>query len=194
MAFASTDDLGEFLGETLTGARLIQAEIFLEIVSAGIRGWTRQDIDLVEDDVVVLAATGDWELELPQRPVVDVASVTVGATVLAAGSGYRLAGDKLYRTSGGWVGGPDGLITVEYTHGYETIPRDIWGVTLQQAAQMLENPLGYASEGIGTYNVTYADNADEPGGPMFGLSRYRCRAASVPMHRERPLSWPVANG
>jgi hypothetical protein len=187
--FATSDELGAYLGETLAGARLAQAEVFLEMASAGIRSWTRQDIELVTDDLIVLPGTYDWEIELPQRPVVEVSAVTVGGVTVAP-AGYRLVGESLQRLVGGWTG----TVAVTYTHGYEDIPRDIWAATLRLAAQMLENPQGYTQEGIGTYSVSYSDNADEPGGPMFGLSRYRRRAASVPMYRDRPVVWPVANG
>jgi len=182
MAFASTEDLGLYvLGGPLTGARLAQAEVFLEIATADIQAWTRQIIELVEDDLVIFPGSGGWELELPQRPVIAVNEVTTDGVVMAP-TGYRVDGEILQSLVGGWTGT---TIAVTYTHGYEDIPRDIWAVTLRLAAQMLDNPQSIKQEGIGSYAVTYADDADRPGGPMFGLSRYRRRTASPPMRRER---------
>jgi hypothetical protein len=81
---------------------------------------------------------------------------------------------------------------VTYTHGYATIPDDIRGVTLDLAARKMANPSGNRQEGIGSYSISYGDVADDD--PVFDpISRYRERAASVPLYREDRINYPVAN-
>lgn len=181
--FATTGDLGTYLGETLTGTRLAQATQALEMATAEIQSWTRRRLELVEDDIVVLTGSRDRELVLPDWPVVEVAAVEVDGVAVAASS-YRRIGQTLYRESG-W-GVPGGTVEVVYTHGYDPIPDDIKSVTIQLAARTLQNPMGIRQEGIGSYSVTYG--GDDPGGPagtLLGtLGRYRRRAASPSLARE----------
>lgn len=193
--FASTADLGDYLGETLTGTRLGQAIIHLELASALIQNKTRQRLERVVDDVLVLAGTADWELELPERPVISVASVKVDGVLLAA-TGYRLADSMLIRRTSGWTGPVDSLIEVTYTHGYDPIPDDIRAATLALAARMTSNPLGVRQEGIGSYSVSYGDpsgggGADDVLGPI--IKKYRRQTATVPLHRPDRIVYPVAN-
>lgn len=181
--FATTDDLGDYLGEELTGARLTQATLGLEMATAMIQGWTRRRLERVDGDVVALPGTRDRELVLPAWPVVSVATVKLDGVAVAATS-YRRVGQSLFRELG-W-GEPGGIVEVTYTHGYDPIPEDIRVVTLQMAARSLQNPLGIRQEGIGSYSVTYA--GDGPGigdDPLLAsLSRYRVRAASPSLARE----------
>ena len=190
-AFASTDELGEFLGETLTGARLAQAALVIELVSADIQSWTGQTLEFVEDDTITLKGTSDWELELPERPVVSVGDVTVDGQLVDP-SMYRLADSALVRV-GGWIGSKDSVVQVVYSHGYDPIPDVIRGVTLQLAARMMSNPLGVRQEGIGTYNVTYA--GDVASGEMPpSLRRFRRTVGTTRIGLDRygrPI--PVAN-
>jgi hypothetical protein len=186
--FASAEDLGDFLGEPLAGARLTQAYIALELASAVIQSWARQQFVYVEDDIVLLAGTDDWELPLPERPVVDVTVVTVDGVALAPATDYLLSGGVL-RRAGGWAGatGLPSVVSVTYSHGFEVIPGDVRAVTLALAARMLANPVGVRQEGIGSYNVTYG--ADLGGAAEVGLAslgRYRVQAASVRLGRACP--------
>lgn len=191
--FASADDLGDYLGETLTGTRLTQAVVALELASARIQGWTRQRLERVAADVIVLAGTSYWELELPERPVISVSSVKVDGTTQAATT-WRLFGDRLIRKSGGWTGPVDSLVEVTYTHGYDPIPDDIRAVTLALATRMSANPLGVSQEGIGSYTVSYgADGVGQVDDVLAPLTRYRRRAASLPLYRNARTVYPVSN-
>lgn len=191
--FASAAALAEYLGEAaFTGARLAQATSHLEIASARIQNWTRQRIERVAGDVIVLAGTADWELVLPERPVVSVGLVKVDGAVLAAG-GYRIVGDTLVRRTGGWVGPTDSVVEVTYTHGYSPIPDDIRAVTLALAARMSSNPLGVTQEGIGSYSVSYGGGGVAfDGDEVFAsLSRYRRRSYSAPLDRPARSIYPA---
>lgn len=185
--FATAEDLGAYLGETLTGSRLLQSIVALEIATATIQGWTRRRLEFVEDDTVLLAGTRSAELVLPEAPVVNVTAVELDGVAVAASS-YQRTGAVLHR-SGGW-GSPGGAVEVTYSHGYQPIPDDVRVVCLQMAARGLSNPLGIRQEGIGSYNVTYA--GDAPGAAeeplLASLSRYRMRAASPSLAREPVLA------
>lgn len=193
--FASVTDLGDFLGEELTGTRLTQAATALEMASAQIQGWTRQRLERVVDDEVTLAGGPGWELELPEAPVIDATVTSIDGVVPTSGS-YRLIGTTLIRP-GGWTGPglvagnvswpvwdtiTPALVNVTYTHGFDPIPDDIVAACLQMAARCLQSPSGIRQESIGAYSVTYGGDV---GGGLLGaaevslLGRYRRRGASV---------------
>lgn len=175
--FATTDELGARLGETLIGTRLAQATAALQDASAIIQNWTRRRLERVLNDAVVLHGVWGRYLELPERPVIDATVTAVDGSAPLADS-YWLLGPALVR-DGGW-GGPETVVEVTYTHGYDPIPDDIRVATLQMAARMMANPQGVRTEGIGTYNVAYGPVSGETS-PLENLSRYRIRAASVPI-------------
>lgn len=135
-SFADVDDLAVLLGETFDATRSAQAELALEMASTAIRAWTRQTIDLVEDDTIVFAGVWDTDLTLPERPVIEVTEVTVDGTAV---TDWELVGWSLRREWGGW-GGPAVLISVTYTHGYESVPAWARSVCLQAAARFVINP------------------------------------------------------
>lgn len=193
--FATTDELGDFLGEELTDARLAKATLVLETATAQIRGWTRQYLEFVADDEITVRGTADRELVLPERPVVEVGDITIGGMTIAPSS-YQLHGDTLVRLDG-WYS-PASIVVLTYSHGFDPIPDDIRGVALQIAARMMSTPPGVRihQEGVGTYTVsdTYGD-ASPSDDPMTYLTRYRRRTGSPRLQPEWPgRPYPVANG
>lgn len=188
--FASTGELGDYLGEILVDARLAKAALVLEIATAQIKGWCRQRLELVAGDTITLRGTGDRDLVLPERPIVEVSNITIDA-VTAAPSSYYLAGDTLVRFQG-WCS-PASIVTVVYTHGFDPLPDDIRGVCLDLAAHRMAAPAGVRQEAIGTYSVTYGE-AGKDDDPFRVLSRYRRRTGSPRLDVERPdWPYPVAN-
>lgn len=185
MAFATPDDLADFLGRDryTDPTEYRQASMLLDLATAAIQAWTRQTIELVADNEVTLAGTWQRELLLPERPVVSVAQVAVGGVPLAAAD-WSLVGGALYSgpavepgvvTSsslpvgatgrGHWHwGGPDQTVTVTYTHGYATPPAEVKAVCLAVAARGVMSPAGAVrQESVGSYSVTYAGQ----GGPSL---------------------------
>ena len=163
MAFADVDDLAVLLGETFDATRSTQGELALELASTAIRAAARQTIDFIEDDAVTLAGTWDADLPLPERPVVDVAVVTVDGV---EDTDWALVGSVLRRTWGGW-GCPSATVEVTYTHGHETVPEVVRSICLQAAARFMINPEASA----GTIRLLPDETT------MLG----RSRAASVPI-------------
>lgn len=114
-----------------------QALRALAQASAFFRSYTGKDITRVEDDEQVLTGTWDNLLKLPQRPVISVSAVARrrgSETVDTEDVGpYALLHDHLYRY-GGW-GGPESIVTVTYTHGFDVIPDDVRETVLSMAAR-----------------------------------------------------------
>ncbi len=141
-AFATPDDLADYLGRDRfaepTGYR--QAVMVLDLASGEIRAWTRQTIDLVTDDEVVLAGSWAGALVLPEQPVVSVSAVTLNSRALVSGVDYELAAGTLQFSSygslhgtwpgsqgstgreAGFWGGAEATVAVTYTHGFATVP------------------------------------------------------------------------
>lgn len=167
MAFATADDFATLVNRTLSQAETDQVELLLDLATGAIKGWTHQQIELVEEDVVLLAGTWADDLELPERPVVAVSSVKVNGVAIA-GEGWawnerqllRQGGERAFDSPPGldWtavVNGPSGsglswagpaaTIEVTYDHGFEEIPEDVRVACLSIAMR---------------YQVIYASGAD----------------------------------
>jgi hypothetical protein len=150
MAFATTDDLGTYLGRAVENTA--QADMALALATGIIRAETGQTLSLVEDDEVTLLGSAYAKLALPERPVIAVSSV----------SGESVNDDEWTRQGASltrWYGWPD-VVTVTYTHGFAVIPDDVKAITLAVAARILAandpNAPAVTREQIGSYSVEYA--------------------------------------
>lgn len=125
---AAAADVGTLLGIAPADLDTAKATLLVEVATAIVQGETgrpAQRLVAVAGETATLVGTTDSWLDLPQRPVTTVASVTLDGVALvagAAGSGgntYRLCGDRLWRGDG-WqthAGEPSSVIVV-YSHGY----------------------------------------------------------------------------
>lgn len=170
MAFATEAELEAYTGTSIATTR---AELLLDLATGAIRAYTNQTISRVTSDVVVLPGSWSNRLELPERPVVSVATVKIDDTTLVADTDYVWDGrwtllrgtseagvlvindGPLISSHGDW-GGAGAQVTVTYTHGFATIPDDIKGVCLALAARSLASPDGVNSESVGSYSVSYS--------------------------------------
>lgn len=177
--FATAADLAELLGETFDATRTAQANSALELASAAIQAWTRQQIEHVAGDTASLRGVWDDELPLPERPVTAVTSVTYDGDQLVVDDDYELVGSVLRRDNG-W-GGPGVAVVVVYDHGWDPIPDPIRAVALQVASRMMATPQGVSAESIGTYSVTYGEAMVGSGveGYTALLAPYRRRAGTL---------------
>lgn len=162
--FASVPDLRDLLGLE-ADMEDPKAVLVLLAATAAVRAYTGQRIALVENDSVDLAGNSSGKLELPEKPVVSVASVLIDhiATdyfVDARGDlifGLNSALSTLYGPDpdiGHW-GTPASIISVVYTHGFSVIPDEIRAATLMIASRLWERPgdagAGLSAETIGQY-------------------------------------------
>lgn len=112
---------------------------------------------------------------LPQRPVTDVASVTLNGDELTADTDYRwVAGgngrpaklirrfggiDSYWQTLAGFPGitSPPGEVVVTYTAGWETLPAAIEGIVIAMTRAAFDNggSDGVVSETTGPFSATY---------------------------------------
>lgn len=163
---ATIDDLESRIG-SLSDAQSLRAPALLADASALVRGFTRQDFTLVENDEVVLRPIGTF-VRLPQRPILavsDVRAIGRDGQPADASIGFTWDGaDKVRVTGHGipWLGDPfwpwdtpPRSFHVTYTHGYENVPPDVKAVVANMALRVLTAPTlteGLVSERIGQYN------------------------------------------
>lgn len=170
--FAEGEELALFLDIAFTSDQIQRAEFLLQLASAAIRIYTGQQFELVTDDEVQLTGTFDDFLLLPQRPVVDVASVAIqypgqiGTFLPGAAFSWDRRGRLYYGASAiangpdpedveGSYGGPNSTVTVVYTHGENPVPDGVILATLMIAGRLFTSPAfpaGLESETIGDYS------------------------------------------
>ena len=179
---ATTTDLEDRLGRSLTDVEARKAPALLRDASAKVRAYTRQDFDLTLGDVAVLRPVGT-ELRLPQRPVLDVtAVVAVGG---APGipdlplSGWTWDGLDIVDIAGldsnVWVSLPawwedhgtrPNTYRVTWDHGYPVTPDDVVEVVCSMINRVLLAPTpveGMNREQIGQYGYGMAGGGGSPG-------------------------------
>jgi hypothetical protein len=193
-SLATVADLADMLGRTLSPAQELQAQSLLDQASSIVRAYVRQDISLATTTDTFTMRRADPVLHrcggmvtLPQRPIVDIASVEVNGA--ATGDWWQDGNDVLVR-SHVWPQPPAAhrppQVTVTYTHGWDPVPGDIAAIVLQAANRVIVNPSGIRSETVGGISTTYLIPATgENLGVLLSrtemrvLDRYRRTAASV---------------
>ena len=177
---ATVEDLSGRLGRDLSSAESDRAELLIADASATVRSYTGQEISLSESTSRVRVKDG--VARLPQRPVVDVATVadTDGNDLDVT----WVAGDRVRLTdvAHDWV-------DVTYTHGYEEVPAEIVAVVCQIAGRAFGRPpdeTGLQSETIGQYSYSVGAAAAAGGLGLLNderavLDRYRAIGGFVRM-------------
>lgn len=163
--FCTVADLEEFLGVAVPAERVAQAEAAIRGASAAIQNYTKQTIELVDDDEVTLdVLPGMRRLFLPQLPVIAVATVTEDGTALDLTDHYLWSGGGvLYREVRPWTQGT-AKVAVVYSHGYApgSYPDEIWDVCRRAASRAYQAGLrasavagvpGVQGQTIGDYQV-----------------------------------------
>lgn len=158
----TVSELASFLQKDLDTA---SATLAIEIATGLVQGAAEQRIVRVADETVTLDLDehdcGLW-LNLPERPVVSVGTVLVGATAVTDFTSQLRRG-RLFRAYG-WRSATlpywnaPSTVTVTYTHGYATGDQKLQvarAATLALAAVAHENSTGVTSEQIDDYAVRY---------------------------------------
>jgi hypothetical protein len=162
--FATAGELSQLIGNT-EPTDLARMQLFLNLASALIRGYTEQELSTVTGDVVVFEPTWSQTLYLPERPVTAVTSVTVKAV---ATTEYRLVDErKIVRgldpnvlTNLDWSYGA----TVTYTHGYDEtteVYKRLKTICLESASRAYTLNERSASEAMGATLMESAGYAPE---------------------------------
>lgn len=156
---ATANDLNALLGETVDPTT---ATLVLETATGAVQAAAGQRlVQVVDDDLTIMGTTDSW-LDLPQRPVTAVTSVTLDGTAVADWSRF---GARLFRSSG-WASSATepSVVEVVYTHGYADGDQGLQlarQVALMVAVNQYANPTGSTSLSIDDYREGFAGNAGE---------------------------------
>ena len=165
MALATAEDLATRLGVALTPEETTRADALLARASGLVQDAAKQEIELVEDDVLTMRGTNEERLLLPQRPVVSVASVTLDGVEVG---GWYVDGNVLVRdgcdqdgvTLNWWgrgFGSPRQELVVTYSHGFaaDAIPATVQAVVLEAVVRVWVNPGAVVGESHGSEQVQF---------------------------------------
>lgn len=203
-SLATIEDLELRLGTEFTEEQRPRIQQLLDDASSLIRSYTKQQFNLVEDDVIVLRPVGSF-VRLPQTPVIEV-------TKIEAVAGYN----DMHFTLSAWVfdgidkiqlfGGMDQVVNypewwydyegantyrVTYSHGYPTdgIPDDIVATVCAMVMRVVTSPSqvgGMVSERIGQYFYQLQQNQGAAGASVrlnaddkSALAPYRKSATTI---------------
>jgi len=162
-SLATVADLATLLGRTFTPQQELQAQALLDQASSVVRAYVRQDITRATTTDTFTMRRADPYLHrcagvvsLPQRPVVDIATVSVAGVET---TDWWQDGSDLLLKAWPWNEPPTAhrapQVKVTYTHGYDPVPGDIQAIVLQAANRVIVNPSGIRSETVGGESVTY---------------------------------------
>lgn len=206
--FASLEDYAvAFPNPALDPTANQQVQQALDSACDDIRRYCNQTFDLVEGDVVALHGTGKPVLLLAELPLVAVNSVTINKDLPTefTVTDYRFDRDgQLYRPqilpdpAPDWVwddcgfdiassyamnlGWPKGFanVTVDYDHGYATIPPNLISVAVQLARNTISAPpLVFRGERVSEYAYTRYENYEGVDEFSGVLDRYKINRVAV---------------
>lgn len=195
---AAVADLAALLGRTFTPEQEVQAQALLDQASSVVRSYVRQEITWATSTMTLTMRRADllqhrcWGVvTLPQRPVIDIETVSVDG---AATADWWQDGSDLLVRAGSWDRPPAAhrppQVTVTYTHGWNPVPGDIAAIVMQAANRVLVNPSAIRSETVGGESTTYLiPAAGEALGVLLSrteqrvLDRYRRTSGSVRVGR-----------
>lgn len=156
------EELATFLGDS--GLDEDRATLLLELATGEVQAAARQRLVLVEDDPFELFGYSGRFFRLPERPVVEISSLTVDdGDELVAGTDYkRPAGSATLFRRCGWAPcpGEPSIVAGVYTHGYAIGDQKLQfarSAAIGIAKMALDAPTGtVVSEAIDDYRVQYA--------------------------------------
>lgn len=160
---AATHDVEVVLGRLLSDDEVERVNAFLAATSAAVRRQTRQTLSEVKEHEVVVRSAGSSVLVLAERPVTDVAHVTLPCREAFPARFSWDAFGHLVRLDGLPWGVRYDPVTVVYTHGWNPVPDDVVGLVAAKVAGYLAttavNPGGLKALQVGAMSETYANAA-----------------------------------
>jgi hypothetical protein len=182
--FATIEDVEAFLQvEISEPVQVASVERALAEATAAIRNYCNQYLELVEDEEITLDSAGGVRLFLPELPVIEVSEVVEDGETLTPDDDYKLGQwGILHRVNRRWVQGIQ-IVTITYSHGYETLPDDIIAIATRAAARGFQAGLraaddeavvGVQSKSLGDFAVAYGSEQGGGGGEgVMGASAAR---------------------
>lgn len=173
---ATPSDLAAFVKQDVDTST---ATVLIECATAVVQDCCggQRIVQVVGDTMSILGTSDSW-LDLPQRPVTAVTSVTLDGITLALGTDYKVFGSRLWRAvgwqvnigwpySGTWPRGasvngygmqePSAVVVVN-THGYAPGAQQLQlgrSAVLSLAGAAYNATPGATSESIDDYSVTF---------------------------------------
>lgn len=171
---ATAADLRTLLGEDSTSLPDAEANLMLELATGAVQAAAGQDILQATETVTMMGTTESW-LNLPQRPVTEVTSVSLDGESV---TDFKRFGDRLWREDG-WASAAyePSEVEVVYTHGFAVADQGIQlarSAALTIAAQMFSNPSGATGFSIDDYREQYSQSSTSD---LAGLVPERLRSA-----------------
>lgn len=159
---ATAEDLALLMQDTGLDEEL--ATLLLELSTGEVQAVTGQRLVEVEDDEIELFSYKSAWLDLPERPVTDITSITIdGGDELVAGTDYkRPARSATLWRSCGWAEcrTEPSIIAVTYSHGYAADDQRLQfarSATLGISKMAAANPSAAVEEAIDDYRIRFAE-------------------------------------
>lgn len=158
-SFASTAELATHLQRTFDTDETNAAQQALDLASGVIQRYTGQQLFAGTSTETFPAprnfTTLGGVLVLRQRPVTAIISLTVDdvAAEYTFDGPTGIVDVTLSTPIAQTVRRP--TVSVDYAHGYATIPDDLKAICLEIAQRAFTNPEGYVQVGIGNYSHSY---------------------------------------
>lgn len=151
MALFTLDDLAAYMQQDLDTAT---ATVVRTMATGVVTGYTNQLLEAATY-THLLPVSADLTVRLPQRPVTDVTSVTVGGVALTETTDWQWDGVHPVLTLESAPDEDEWQATVVYDAGYDTIPDDITAVALSVAGRIYNTTPGVVAESIDDYRAQY---------------------------------------
>lgn len=168
MGFCTVADIESLLQVTIHTDATKNAAAVRAIAEAteAIKNYTHQALEMVEDDEITLDCAGGNRIFLPELPVTSVSEVIEDGDTLTVDDDYKLGQHGiLYRVDDDWATGVQ-IVTITYTHGYDSIPDDIVAVCTRAASRIFQAGLTAAELAalLGVTGMTLGDYSVQFGG------------------------------
>lgn len=192
MAMITPAELSAYMGREFTEAEALQATALIDIVEASIESEAGVSFIPVIDDSITIQADGHGIIELNKKPVTNVSHIADvnGEEILS----WEFDGlSTIYNLY------PLQVVHLTYSHGFDTVPRDIRGVALGAASRVMYNPSGLRQETVGAISVTYPGIGGEAGTINFstlerrilGNYAYQARSMRLMVAERRMSGMPI---
>lgn len=148
---ATPSDLASFLQQDLDAST---ANLLVECATGVVQAATGQRIVRATTTPSIPGVFSRW-LDLPQWPVVSVATVELDGEVI---TDWSLIGVRLWRPAGWQASSRPSVVEPTYTHGYHPTDQMLQlarGAVLSLCAPFYDNPAGASSVKIDDYAATY---------------------------------------
>jgi len=155
------EDIASLLESDLDAYKTIMlVEAATAVVQAACDNPPQRLVAVDDAEYELMGSTGLW-LNLPQRPVRSITSLTLDGEPLVEDEDYTRFGWRLYRQDGWQPHGPytPSKIRVVYSHGYEDGAQELQlarSAVLSLVKGVYGNPTGALAVRIDDYSATYA--------------------------------------